>query len=415
MARAKTTTVRRTKKTVKAAPRVKRGAKVVGPSFDGWESWSGEVYHLNRLKARDFFYENYKLVDLLPDVWAWMKDNKYNVNDIRAAKTQSIGFGVAINCKLLRQGMPDYNKTHAEYWEALPGTGDKLYPVTEHTRRMIDEAVKKGKQIVDAEKKAEQESAAKPARQNVQEIMRERASEAAAEIEGMYDSFIAAGCPKEFSMDKVVQKELDERKVLPQHIPTLIKPWERLRAEYVDLQDGRDKQLVEGYARFSKMQVRNIVKMIDQIINDLNAYIAIKKATKATGVRTRKPVPIEKIVAKLKYLKTLKDEATKVDLTSLHPSKLHGCTEAWVYDTAKRKLHHYVADNYSQVLSVKGNTLLGFDIKDSEVKTVRKPAEQLKAVMGSRPAARKFFKDIKAVATCPNGRFNDKMIILKVY
>jgi hypothetical protein len=74
-----------------------------------------------------------------------------------------------------------------------------------------------------------------------------------------------------------------------------------------------------------------------------------------------------------------------------------------------------VADNYSQVLSVKGNTLLGFDIKYSEVKTVRKPAEQLKAVMGSRPAARKFFKDIKAVATCPNGRFNDKMIILKVY
>jgi hypothetical protein len=35
--------------------------------------------------------------------------------------------------------------------------------------------------------------------------------------------------------------------------------------------------------------------------------------------------------------------------------------------------------------------------------------------MGSKPAARKFFKDIKAVATTPNGRFNDAMIILKAF
>jgi hypothetical protein len=35
--------------------------------------------------------------------------------------------------------------------------------------------------------------------------------------------------------------------------------------------------------------------------------------------------------------------------------------------------------------------------------------------MGSKPAARKNFKDIKAVATVPNGRFNENMIILKAF
>jgi hypothetical protein len=78
-------------------------------------------------------------------------------------------------------------------------------------------------------------------------------------------------------------------------------------------------------------------------------------------------------------------------------------------------MHHYIADEYSKTLTVKGNTLIGFDPKQSEVKTLRKPAEQIKALTGSKPAARKYFKDIKAVATTPNGRFNDSMIILKAF
>jgi len=35
--------------------------------------------------------------------------------------------------------------------------------------------------------------------------------------------------------------------------------------------------------------------------------------------------------------------------------------------------------------------------------------------MGSKPAARKYFKEIKATVTQPNGRFNDNLIILKAF
>jgi hypothetical protein len=94
---------------------------------------------------------------------------------------------------------------------------------------------------------------------------------------------------------------------------------------------------------------------------------------------------------------------------------LHGAAEAWIYDHAKRKVIHFIADDYSKTFTVKGNTLLGFDTAQSEVKTLRKPAAQLNEIMGSKPAARKFFKDIKAVSTTPNGRFNENMIILRAF
>ena len=162
-----------------------------------------------------------------------------------------------------------------------------------------------------------------------------------------------------------------------------------------------------------KVKLRNTIKFIEQVLSDLNSYISIKKASKAP--RKRKAVPVEKIVSKLKYLKEFKDPLNKLELISVHPTKLHGASEAWVYDTARRKLHHYIADEYSKSFTVKGNTILGFDNNTSEVKTLRKPGEQLKEIMGSKPAARKYFKDIKAVATAPNGRFNENMIILKAF
>jgi hypothetical protein len=247
-----------------------------------------------------------------------------------------------------------------------------------------------------------------PARPNIQDILREKAKDAAGELEAVFDEFVTDGKTKTKVMDLVSRFN-----VMPQHISLITEIWKKKQTEFADLQEGKDKQLIEGYSHLTKIQVRNIVKFIDQVLTDLNAYVSVKKASKAP--RQRKAVPVEKIVAKLKYLKTFKDTASKLDLTSISPVKLHGASEAWVYDTAKRKLHHYIADEYSKSFTVKGSTLLGFDTGKSEVKTLRKPAEQLKEIMGSKPAARKYFTDIKAVATTPNGRFNEAMIILKAF
>ena len=248
-------------------------------------------------------------------------------------------------------------------------------------------------------------------RPNIQEILKDKAREAAGELEGLFDEYITSGAGAKHTlrpMDEVAKKN-----VMPQHISLLTDVWKKKLNEIEEVLKGTDSQLVQGYQHLTKTQLKNVVKFIELVISDLNSYISVKKAAKAP--RARKAVPVEKQVSKLKYLKVFKDTASKLDLLSISPIKLHGASEAWVYDTAKRKLHHYIADDYSKTFTVKGSTLLGFDSAQSEVKTLRKPAEQIKEVMGSKPAARKYFKDIKAVSTTPNGRFNDAMIILKAF
>lgn len=288
------------------------------------------------------------------------------------------------------------------------------FELTENENKNFENEIARLIKVVNApETKVSQTSIAKtevetPARPNIQDILREKAQDAAGELEGVFDEFITTGKVTSKTMDVVAKFN-----VMPQHINIITEVWKRKQAEFADLQEGKDKDLNDAYRHLGKVQVRNIIKFIEQVLADLNSYISVKKASKAP--RKRKEVPVEKLVSKLKYLKTFKDTASKLDLISISPVKLHGASEAWVYDTAKRKLHHYVADEYSKSFTVKGNTLLGFDTNKSEIKTLRKPNEQIKEIMGSKPAARKYFDNIKAVAAKPNGRFNENMLILRCF
>ena len=288
--------------------------------------------------------------------------------------------------------VPDNYKTGIVKWvEGLAAEGAELKAKKEET-----DGEEKPKKVV-----------------NIQEIMREKADEALSDIEALFDEFVDAECPKDFSVNKKVVGALSARNVLPQHMATAIKRYQRLLDEYLEVQGGMCDQLNEGYSNYNKMQIRYTIKFIEDVIAEMNGYISLKQAAKKP--RAKKAVPVEKVVARLKYCKAFKDDALKLELTGLSPVKLHESTEAWVYDTKKRKMHHYVADAYSKCLMVKGNTVIGFDKKESGMKTLRKPVEQIKALMGSKPAARKYFKEIKAVEAVPNGRFNADMVILKAF
>lgn len=250
-------------------------------------------------------------------------------------------------------------------------------------------------------------------KRNVQQVMRERASDVSGEIQGFLDDYMANGCKPNVDVTNKVVNMLSEKNILPQHITIVSQPWNKLKSELQEVLKEKDEQLNEGYSHLTKHQLKNLIKFVDQVLSNISSYVTLKQTTKAK--RARKPVSVEKLVSKLKYMRKFKDDKAKLDLVSIDPTKLHNSSEAWVYDTAKRKLYHFVADDVSKCLIVKGNTVLGFDTKNSEAKILRKPAEQLKQIMGSKPAARKFFSDIKAVGTTPNGRFNANMIILKAF
>lgn len=260
-----------------------------------------------------------------------------------------------------------------------------------------------------AKKIVEKEPVVRP---NVQEIMKEKCREAGGELEGNFDQFLSNGATAKFTTGTIDQ--LTKKNVLPQHVSILVDAWKKKLNEFEEVAKGKDIQFVEAYGHYTKTQIKNIIKYCEQVLSDLNGYISVKKSSKAP--RKRKAVPVERTVLKLKYLKEYKDTESKLDLVSLNPTKLHGASECYLYDTAKRKLIYICADEYSKTLTVKGTTILGFDKNKSQMKTVRKPGQTLPALLKSgKPASRKLFDDIKAVSTITNGRTNANMIILKAW
>ena len=246
-------------------------------------------------------------------------------------------------------------------------------------------------------------------RPNVQEIMRERTREVAGEIEGWFDNFIIEGA-KAAKIDANSIGILTERNILPQHISILTEIWKNRMNEFEEVYKGSDAQLTEAYSNFTKTQIKAAIKFCEAVLAGLNSYVSVKKASKTP--RKRKPISVEKQVAKFKYQKV--EETLK--LVSVHPSKIINATEVWAYDTAKRKLHYYIADSHVGSLGIKGTTILGFDSAKSGIKTLRKPPEVLKKLMsGGKPASRKVFEEVNSVQTIPAGRSSDNLIILKVY
>jgi len=242
----------------------------------------------------------------------------------------------------------------------------------------------------------------------IQDRLREKMTEAAGEIEGMYDDLIASGA--KMSADYKPMALLRGMNVAPQMVGTISDLWRRRLDELQQATAGKDPQLVEGYGNFSKIQLRNLMKFCEQVIADCGNYVQIKKVERKP--RAKKSVSPEKLASKFKFLK----DFAELKLTSESPAKLVGASEAYLYDTKKRKLVHVIADQHVGTFTVKGSSIVGFDTANSQQKTLRKPAEQLKTLLGGgKPAARKFFKDIRATEIRFNGRGNENLVILKIW
>jgi hypothetical protein len=173
---------------------------------------------------------------------------------------------------------------------------------------------------------------------------------------------------------------------------------------------GRDADLVKGYDYLTKIQLKNCVKFCELVLTDCGSYIQIKKVERKP--RKVKPVAPEKRAAKFKICA----EVAELKLKSLSAAQLVDKSEAWLYDSKKRKLIHLVADDHAKVFTVKNNSVIGFSTVETQQKTLRKPAETIKAMMSAgKPAARKLFKEIRATETAWNARGTENLVILRVW
>jgi hypothetical protein len=268
--------------------------------------------------------------------------------------------------------------------------------ITEHLRtvRAIREVVKA----------AEPDA---PVRPNIQDRLREKLSEAAGEIEGMYDEMIMAGA--KMSADYKPITLLRGMNVAPQMVGDIAQHWKVRLEELEEVVRGKDAQLVEGYGNFGKLQLKSLVKFAEQVIADCGSYVQIKKVERKP--RQKKAVSPERQTQKFKYLA----EFGELKLKSVPVTGLVNAQEAWLYDTKKRKLIYVVADTHAGSFTVKNNMLIGFDPTNSIQKTLRKPAEQIKSLLqGGVAQHRKYFKDIKATEVKFNGRGSENLILLKI-
>jgi len=242
----------------------------------------------------------------------------------------------------------------------------------------------------------------------IQDRLREKVSECAGELDGLFDEFLAQGA--KMSADFKPISLIRGHNIAPQMISNISDIWKKRQAEFEEVAAGKDSQLVEAYNYLTKIQLRNVLKFCETVINDCGAYVQIKKVERKP--RKAKAVPPEKRAAKFKHIV----EFAELKLKGLPAASLVEKAEAWLYDTKKRKLIHVVADDYTKVFTIKSNSIIGFSTAETLQKTVRKPADVLKAMQAAgKPAARKIYKDLTTTETAFNGRGTENLLVLKAW
>lgn len=396
------------------APVVRRGRKAVGPDFTGWEIWTGEEFCNFKRTAKRFYYENVAEADLLPEVWLWMKNNGYTADDIKAAKSADGWYGISINvaisCKLLHTGCPDLCEAEKTYWESLAGTTGELKPLTHYIRKSVDKAIEIGKSKVVVEEKKE------VAKKNVyvpsiQERMREVAYAMADPIDEAVDAYITD--PNGFDPASYkIAAMLRGKQAKAAHARLIKGLYEKDLAEYTQLiSPDCPKDLMEGYASYGKKNIRKFYDFLTQVVNACDQIAGEAKIARAPRkVKVKSP---EDQVKKVKFKVT--DD--KYGIASVSPAQIIGASAVVVFNTKTRKIGVYHADPLTQILNIKGSTIVGFDAKRSTQKTMRKPDVQLKEfkAIGTLKRTQVWYDDIKTTSTAMTGRINSDVMILKAY
>jgi len=234
---------------------------------------------------------------------------------------------------------------------------------------------------------------------SIQDKVKSIATTFASEIDGEIDEFMRLGYPKTFTFKNSIKTISGQAaKLIPDMFKSQI-------AELEEVLVGDCEQLKDSYSHIKTVQVKNFLKLLKDFVDSCTQQVVSSKK-----VRVAKPKAPSVVVANLKYLPAFPELGIK----SIAPTKLVDSQEVWLYDTVKRKLIYYKAV-VGDSLTVRGTSIVGYDVNISSVKTIRKP-EIVKdlAVLNKKQILEQFTRMVSKGGV-PNGRTNDKMIILRVF
>lgn len=233
---------------------------------------------------------------------------------------------------------------------------------------------------------------------SIQDKMDEKVSNFLGEFAGLVDDYVMTKAIPD------VGKLVTQMGIRGPMVKKVIVQVQKSMEELHDAIDGSDKYLVEGYSNFKKIELKRLLGIYESLINSLQQakVVAPRKA------RTPKVKPPVVIAKNVKFMKENKD----LNLVSVEPVAVIGCTEAWLYNAKYRKLMVVRAIG-GNTLSFKGTSFINYDVNKSTMRTIKKP-ETLQALKGTRMLS-KFYKEQRANETPFKGRINEDTIIVAAF
>lgn len=267
--------------------------------------------------------------------------------------------------------------------------------VNVHINTKLSDFFKNEKTVVVVEEKV-----IKP---SIQERMTEKVSEYAGELEGQLDDYV-------LSKFKTMPSPYGAMhgKVKAAHANRIIDIFKKHRAEFDEVLHTKDKELIEGYSNFTKVELKKLVAFCDQVITDALRLSDESKVSRKP--RKRKVKTPEQLVAKVQIC----EEDKTYNLKSEDAKFIIGATSVWVFNTKNKKLGVYHALD-SEGFGVKGTSLTNFSEMKSVQKVLRKPNEVLpNVVKGGKVFLRNIMSELTTMDTPLNGRLNKDTVIVKV-
>jgi len=375
-----------------------RAPKDLSPVWEGHETLTAEQFTAKFRESMSYYRLEFSGKDLKPAVLKWMATvgcTKADIANFKRTKDSRCGTTMGAIASNLLRGMPSIRADFNQGRDTSAWLRNEIVTVIEAGKNDIEEVeAKEAKPVVN--------------QPSIQDRLRETAFKMTEEIEDAIEGFQTdpeAFDPKAFKMLNL----LKGKEVKAAHARVIKTLYSKDLAELEELASGTaDEQLKEGYSHRSRKQIRNLIAFYQEIMSACDMLSQEAKANRKP--KARKTQPKEKIVAKLKYMKT--NEPLK--LVSINPADIIGAKELWVFNTKTRKLGKYVAAEFSD-LGVKGTTITGFNEHQSICKTLRKPDEKLKEFKSAgKVQLRKFLDGINATDTKMNGRINEEIVLLKV-
>lgn len=239
---------------------------------------------------------------------------------------------------------------------------------------------------------------------SIQDRVKSKSREYIGEIEGAIDDCI-------FVRDFTIVNPYELMQgigVKGAHTPHIINFFNKRLEEIETAAKGKDADLKEAYSHFSKTDLKEYIKLLNNIITDSGKLAHNAKVTRKP--RKKKAKPVDKIVEKLQFKKD--DNGFKI--VSINPADIVGSSQLWVFNTKTRKLGVFNATD-SGGLSVKGTTVINFNEETSIQKTIRKPETVLpNCLKGGKIILKKLLPEINAVEQPLTGRINSDIILLRV-